>query len=308
MVVYHLSWDLDDFAIATFDLYGNALWIGFRSLILIMFLGIMGMGLVLAARGGLDTRRYWRRYLRRLALIVVSAAAVTVGSLYLLPESPIYFGVLQFIAAASVLALPALRWRWYVLAGAAALVWAVSFFPYETFDAPWLQWVGLMTFEPVSSDYVPLLPWMGAVLAGMALARLAFGGAGESVGQSTMGRALAGWRAGNPAARALVAAGRRSLIVYLLHQPVLIGALSLAIVAAPQLTEYSADFDRGFLRDCQAKCERGNMQRAFCAGWCQCGLAALHKSVPWRDARHGAVPEEARPEIDARTRQCLVGK
>ena len=304
MVVYHLSWDLDDFAIASFDIYGNVLWLGFRALILILFLGIMGMGLVLAARGGLDTRRY----LRRLALIVVSAALVTGGSLYLLPESPIYFGVLQFIAVASVLALPALRWRWYVLAGAAALVWAASFFPDARFDATWLQWVGLMTFEPVASDYVPLLPWMAVVLAGMALGRLAFGDGGDGAGENTLGRALAGWRSDNPAARALVVAGRRSLIIYLLHQPVLIGALSLAILAAPQLTEYSAGFDRTFLRGCQAKCERGNGARAFCAGYCQCGLAALHKSVPWRDARRGAISTEARREIDARTRQCLVGK
>ncbi len=302
MVIYHFSWDLDDFGIATFGIYDNPIWIGFRSLILILFLGLVGLGLVLAARGGLDKKRYWRRYLRRLALIVVSAAAVTLGSLYLLPDSPIYFGVLQFIAVASVLALPALRWRWYVLAGAAAAVWAVSFLPHATFDVPWLQWVGLMTFEPVASDYVPLLPWMAAVLAGMALGRLWQGS------DSTVGRNVAAWRANNPLARGLVAAGRRSLVIYLLHQPILIGSLSLAIVAAPQLTGYSADFDRGFLRDCQAKCESGNMQRAFCAGWCQCGLAALHKSVPWRDARRGAIPAGARQEIDARTRQCLVGK
>ena len=56
MVVYHLCWDLHDLGIATFALYDNPLWIGFRSLILILFLGIMGASLVLAARGGIDRR------------------------------------------------------------------------------------------------------------------------------------------------------------------------------------------------------------------------------------------------------------
>ena len=39
MVVYHLCWDLHDLGIANFALYDNPLWIGFRSLILILFLG-----------------------------------------------------------------------------------------------------------------------------------------------------------------------------------------------------------------------------------------------------------------------------
>ncbi len=306
MVVYHLCWDLHDLGIATFALYDNPLWIGFRSLILILFLGIMGASLVLAARGGIDRRRY----LRRLGLIVAGAAIVTGTSLVLLPQSPIWFGVLQFIAVASVLALPFLRLGWLWLAGIAALLWAASFYSDPAFDAPWLRWAGLMTFEPVSSDYVPLLPWFAVVLGGMAAGKLLFAG-DEAAGAGSgivawrgAGRGMWGWPA-----RALKFSGRHSLIVYLVHQPVLIGLLQAALLAAPSLAQYSDGFRQSFLERCQAQCvAEGNRYPPFCAGYCQCALRSIEETVPWRQARGGDIPAGLRPVIDGRTRQCLVGK
>lgn len=301
MVVYHLCWDLHDLGIATFALYDNPFWIGFRSLILILFLGIMGVSLVLAAEGGIDRRRY----ARRLGLVVVGAAIVTGTSLVLLPESPIWFGVLQFIAVASVLALPFLRLGWLWLAGIAALLWAASFYSDPMFDAPWLRWAGLMTYEPASSDYVPLLPWFAVVLGGMAVGKLLF--AGDTAAGA--GAGIAAWRGEAWPVRALKFSGRHSLIVYLVHQPVLIGLLYAVLFAAPSLAQYSDGFRQSFLERCQAQCvAEGNRFPPFCAGYCQCALRSIEETVPWRQARGGDIPAGLRPVIDARTRLCLVGK
>jgi uncharacterized membrane protein len=75
-----------------------------------------------------------------------------------------------------------------------------------------------MTHKPLTEDYVPLLPWFGVVLIGMAfgpaLKRLA--GVLQQVLDIRPVKMLA-------------YAGRHSLIIYLLHQPLLLSALALYV-------------------------------------------------------------------------------
>jgi len=82
------------------------------------------------------------------------------------------------------------------------------------FDARWSNWIGLVTRKPVTEDFVPLLPWLGVMLFGLA------------AGQWLL-RARPGWLGGALAApaRPLALLGRWSLSFYMLHQPVLIGLL-----------------------------------------------------------------------------------
>ncbi|WP_439138123.1 DUF1624 domain-containing protein, partial [Roseicyclus sp.] len=81
------------------------------------------------------------------------------------------------------------------------------------FDPPWLWWTGLQATGIRSVDYVPLFPWFAPFLLGLACAKLT----------TRAGRwdRLARWPAPK-AARPLLWAGRNSLLVYLIHQPILI--------------------------------------------------------------------------------------
>ena len=76
-----------------------------------------------------------------------------------------------------------------------------------------LYWEGF-----VSSDYFPLLPFMGFFLLGAALGRLLYKN-GTSLFPKINAR--------NPILRFLQFTGRQSLWIYLLHQPVLIGICML---------------------------------------------------------------------------------
>jgi uncharacterized membrane protein len=124
-----------------------------------------------------------------------------------------------------VLGLAFLRLPALVTLAVAAFVAAAPYFlRSEIFDYPALWWVGLSSVNPRSNDYVPLFPWFSAILAGLAVAKIA----GRAGWLDRLGRlSLPRW------SWPLQWAGRHSLAVYLIHQPVLIGSLWLFAQVAP---------------------------------------------------------------------------
>lgn len=216
MIAYHFCFDLNYFGVIRLDMNHTPFWLQARALIVTLFLATVGISLHLAAAGGVK----WRPFLRRLGLLAGAAVAVSLASRFMFPRSWIFFGVLHFIALASVLALPFVRlYRTNLVLGAALVALGLSV-AHPFFDRPAWQWIGLMTHKPVTEDYVPLLPWFGVVLIGLFLGR-ALAGRGR----------LAGWESRNPAARLLAFAGRHGLLIYLLHQPVLMGAIGAVLAA-----------------------------------------------------------------------------
>lgn len=215
MFVYHFTWDLDYYDLISSDV-GAGAWAVFARVVAGSFLFLVGMSLVLASRGGLRPKPF----LRRLAIVTGAAALVTLATWWLTPDAFVYFGILHCIAVSSVLALPFLRLPVSVVAAAAVVcVVAPMLFAGPSFDAPWLRWLGLMSYFPDTNDYEPLLPWFGAVLAGIAAARVGL--------PTRMASAWGGWKPVKPPARLLVWGGRHSLAIYLLHQPLFVTALYL---------------------------------------------------------------------------------
>jgi len=213
MAVYHLAWDLLFLGLADIPVASGTFWLWFRAAIISSFLLLVGVSLVLVCRTGLD----WKRHLVRVSRLVAAAAAVSLATLVIAPANWVFFGVLHCIAAASLLLLPAVR---LPAAGAAVLGIAVIIadrFGQPLFDAPWLWWVGLGTFMPATLDYVPLFPWFGPVLLGIAL--------GHGLFPRQGGSRLPDWAPRGALGRATAWCGHHSLLFYLLHQPVLLAIL-----------------------------------------------------------------------------------
>ncbi len=221
MVVFHFCFDLAYFGLADFDFYRDAFWLNFRTFILSMFLGLVGVSLVLATRNGLDRKRY----LKRLMLLVLCALAVSLATWWMFGARFVFFGVLHFIAVASVLGLLFLRFDWTNLLLGIGLIGFAANSTFSWFDQAGWRWIGLMTHKPATEDYVPLLPWFGVVLIGMftgkRLLRLAW--------IQSLERSLRD----NRPVRILAFSGRRSLWIYLAHQPLLIGLLSAYVHFTP---------------------------------------------------------------------------
>ena len=213
MIAYHLCFDLRYFGVTHWDFEHDLRWLTVRTLILSSFLLIAGISAVLARRQASPVR-HW---LRHIGIIAGAALLVSAGSWLMFPRSFIWFGVLHAIAVSLLLARPVYgRPLLAALVGIAVIV-AGSAYANAAFDNRTLGWIGFMTAKPVTEDYVPLFPWTGVLLLGV-----------------TAGHALVRTRfaALAPLARLpapLQLLGRHSLIVYLLHQPLLLGLLWLAV-------------------------------------------------------------------------------
>ncbi len=212
MVIYHFCYDLEAFGY----LPPGTMVTGWGAIsartIASSFLFLVGVNLHLAHGRGIR----WRAFLSRFAQIVAAAALVTVATWYALGPWFIFFGILHSIAVSSLIGLAFLRLPAAVtLAFAVGVALAPAFLASGAFDAPWLIWTGLTTLPVRAVDFVPTLPWLAPVLAGIACAKLA-----ARAGIWQRRRALP-----TPAQRWLSLPGRHSLIIYLIHQPIMVGIL-----------------------------------------------------------------------------------
>lgn len=217
MIGYHFCFDLKHYGLAHFDFNHDPFWLAARGFILTLFLVLVGVSLTLSAANGFKLRPY----LARLGWLGAAALLTSAASYMMFPQSWIFFGVLHFILFASVIGLAFLQLVWLNLGLGLGLLWAGLALQHAAFDHPWLQWVGFTTHKPLTVDYVPLAPWLGIVLIGMFLGKLFL--------RSPWKPALSAWRSNRAIARALALAGRHSLLVYMLHQPVLMGLLWLGV-------------------------------------------------------------------------------
>jgi uncharacterized membrane protein len=212
MAAYHLGFDLNVYGLLQprQNFYHDPFWTSQRTAIVSLFLLCAGVGQALALQAGQGWPRFWRRW----AQVAGCALLVSLGSAWMFPRSWIGFGVLHGMAVMLILARLASPLRgglWLLGALAIVLPWFVK---HPFFDTPFTHWVGLVTRKPVTEDWVPVLPWLGVMLWGLA------------AGQWLQAQ-RPGWLAGAvPAAlRPLALLGRWPLSFYMLHQPVFIGAL-----------------------------------------------------------------------------------
>ncbi len=268
MVAYHATWDLGYLRLTPEN---AALSPGGRvaaHLIAGSFLLLVGVGMVLMNGSGIRPRPT----LLRAARIALAALAITAATWIAFPDSFIFFGILHCIAVSSLLGLPFLFAPVPVTALAAALVVAAPHLVRaEILDAPALFFLGLGHASPRTNDYVPLFPWFGIVLAGIVLGRLGLPrlarsglGAGQPVGR--IGRAAA-------------FAGRHSLTIYLVHQPLLLGILTgVAALTGP----HPRAGERTFRAEYVTTCTRTGGEAQACRIAARCTGSVLRRDGLWQ--------------------------
>ena len=207
MVVFHFFYDLSYFGWIDADVSGPSGWMPFRYLIVTMFVFSMGVSLYLANYRKID----WRGYSHRMLKLLLSSGVITITSILIFPDAWIYFGILHFMVFASVAGLIFVRYPLLCLPLAVIIfiIHATGVLPFE-----WpFNYIGHLLHSGRPADFVPIIPWFAVVLIGVFVGSLVSNHAkllGIGVGQLP---------------KSVIWMGRKSLLIYLLHQPILFSIL-----------------------------------------------------------------------------------
>lgn len=215
MFSFHITYDLHHFGFIHINTLRSDFWLNYRILIVSTFLTVMGMSLYIAHHNGL--RR--DKYLSRLGWLIFCAILITIATHYIFGNRFIYFGIIHFIAVASVLALPFIRLYWTNLILGIGIIVVSNHVGFDFMNPRYLDWIGLITQKPYTEDFAPIFPWFGVVLLGIFFARLVY--------TEKPIRFFSQWHSRLAAFRILRFGGRHSLIIYMLHQPVFFGTIAL---------------------------------------------------------------------------------
>ncbi len=228
MIIFHSAFDLNFFGVLPLSVSSGFLHM-LAYLTASTFIFIVGVSFSISyarAMRRLTGRGLALKYIRRGSSILGYGLIITAVTWYFLPSVYIVFGILHFIGVAILLAPLFVRFKPASLI-LGSIVCFISGYITNAVVGPWsLLWLGIHPESFASLDYVPLLPWFGLVLAGMAFGALFY----------PEGRRGFMLPAAEPVfSRPISFLGRHSLFIYFLHQPLILLLIAVLAPGAPGL-------------------------------------------------------------------------
>ena len=156
MVFYHFSFDLNYNRVMNIPIYTHWFWYYLPRFIVLLFLICVGFSRRLHHEHGIKWRHFWR-WIRKL---IFFATLISLVTYFAFPRNWIYFGTLHAISTTALMALPFLRWPKF--SGVIGTTLLILFYVFKV-PLPWFE------LSHASLDYIPALPWVGAVMIGFYL-------------------------------------------------------------------------------------------------------------------------------------------
>ena len=243
MVVYHFLFDLDYFNIRPMpDWFWPQQLYGFP--ITFLFIFIAGISLALSASKTKNAQSLTQKMIKRGIFIFAVGLLVTVVTWIYPHDGAILFGVLHLIGVSTILAIPFLvggtkdktiekkaqfsgnmKKKNSVLIGfplaVGIMIIALSKIIEKISGPIWMIPFGIHPDGFGFLDYEPLFPWFGVALIGVAVGFWLYP---KGKRRFSVFSAEPKWLKG------FSWAGRHSLEIYLVHQPVILGALFLGLI------------------------------------------------------------------------------
>jgi uncharacterized membrane protein len=226
MVVYHLLWDLQGLGSYKIDVY-HGFWHGWQLATASLFIGLSGLSQSLRYQSQVQKgQRDYRPFLWRGLSVFSWALVISIVTYLFDPRFYIQWGILHLIGFSMLVAYPLLRFRWLNLFLGLALLGIAQLVPVLNLNFTWFGWLGLDATPRLAFDFFPVIPWMGLALVGVFVGNLLYAG-GAVAGASGGARRFSLPELGGAfPMRGLRLLGQNSLLIYLLHQLVLIATLA----------------------------------------------------------------------------------
>lgn len=218
MIIYHTAYDLYAVFGLKFD-FNSAFWNGFQLFICCSFIIIAGI-----------SARLTKNSLKHGLVVFGAGMLMTAGTYFFMPELVIWFGVLHFLGISMIIyyflrkpveKAPVLLSSvisltlYFCLRGLSSgrIFFGNVLVPREFYFTDWLAPLGLPTAGFSSADYFPLIPWFFLFFFGCFIGKIFK----ERDVPSFMMKKHGGF---------LCSAGSNTLIIYVLHQPVIYALLT----------------------------------------------------------------------------------
>ena len=203
MVYFHVIYDLKEFYDYPVS-YASGInfYIGKASALLFML--ISGISCTLSNSN-----------IKRALKVLGAALAITLATHLYNPDYGVKFGILHFLGISMLLYPLFSKINKYLLIIFGTIVILLgNLFAKVPVTADYLFPLGLTTGSFISSDYYPLIPWLGVFLYGIAIGKLLY-----TNKQSLFTFSLED--------NIISKVGRKTLLLYLVHQPFIIAVLAL---------------------------------------------------------------------------------
>jgi len=211
MIIFNYS-----FALIYLGIYTFKEGLMFPGLAAAVFIFLVGLSLTISY-GRVKHKKpkeIYKKYFSRGLKIFGYGILITVITFLTFPEAFVIFGILHFIGISIILGQFFLKFKKLNLLLGLLIIFLGFYLLSFRFDFSWLLWLGFVPKNLYTFDYFPILPWFGVTLMGIFFGNILYKNGKRRFKIKDLSNLFI--------VKFLAFLGRKSLIIYLLHQPLLI--------------------------------------------------------------------------------------
>lgn len=212
MIIFHIAFDLEYFGLLNFNIESMP-WTIFRISIFSLFFLLVGISLSISRLRGKQFKSYFARGLK----VFFWGLIITLVTFIFMKQGFVLFGVLHFIGFSIILSYPFLKLKYLNLLLAVPIIVLGLYLFSISFNFSWLLWIGLKPHGFYTIDYFPLLPYFGIILIGIFLGGILYPKAMRAFKLKDSPKSTS--------VKFIDYLGKKSLLIYVIHQPVIIGII-----------------------------------------------------------------------------------